>query len=80
MRRRRAARAALAAIQACVLLMPSETDLYFRVADNAAELPHRASAELLSIPSLWGHRAGHPVGLPVELAFIRTTVQQWLQT
>jgi homoserine O-acetyltransferase len=50
MRRRRAARAALAAIQGCVLLMPSETDLYFRVADNAAEPPHLRSAELLPIP------------------------------
>ena len=30
--------AALAAIRARVLLVPSETDLYFRVADNAAEL------------------------------------------
>jgi homoserine O-acetyltransferase len=30
--------------------MPSETDLYFRGADNAAELPHLRSAELLPIP------------------------------
>ncbi len=71
---------ALAAIQASVLLMPSETDLYFRVADNAAELPHLASAELLPIPSIWGHRAGNPVGLPAELTFVRTAVQTWLQT
>ena len=31
---------ALHAIKARVLLMPSATDLYFRVADNEAELPH----------------------------------------
>ena len=72
--------AALAAIRARVLLMPSETDLYFRVADNAAELPHLASAELLPIPSIWGHRAGSPAGLPAELAFVRTAVQRWLET
>ena len=72
--------AALAAIRARVLLMPSETDLYFRVADNAAELPHLASAELLPIPSIWGHRAGNPSGLPAELAFVRTAVQRWLES
>jgi homoserine O-acetyltransferase len=72
--------AALAAIQARVLLMPSETDLYFRVADNAAELPHLTSAELLPIPSSWGHAAGSPVGLPDELAFLRNAVQRWLDT
>jgi homoserine O-acetyltransferase len=72
--------AALATISARVLLMPSETDLYFRVADNAAELPHLKSAELLPIPSIWGHRAGNPAGLPTELAFVRTAVQRWLDT
>jgi homoserine O-acetyltransferase/O-succinyltransferase len=72
--------AALAAIQARVLLMPSETDLYFRVADNAAELPHLKSAELLPIPSIWGHRAGNPAGLSTELAFVRTAVQRCLET
>ena len=70
----------LSAIRARVLLMPSKTDLYFRVADNAAELPHLASAELLPIPSVWGHRAGSPAGLPAELAFVRTAVQRWLET
>jgi homoserine O-acetyltransferase/O-succinyltransferase len=72
--------AALSDIRARVLLMPSETDLYFRVADNAAELPHLPSAELLPIPSVWGHRAGNPVGLSAELAFVRTAVHRWLAT
>ncbi|MDQ2852374.1 MAG: homoserine acetyltransferase, partial [Actinomycetota bacterium] len=58
----------------------SETDLYFRVADNAAELPHLAQAELLPIPTIWGHRAGSPAGLPAELAFVRTAVRRWLDT
>ncbi|HET6605354.1 MAG TPA: alpha/beta fold hydrolase, partial [Rhodopila sp.] len=52
--------AALAAIQARVLLMPGETDLYFRTADNEAEMPYLRHAALKPIPSIWGHRAGNP--------------------
>ncbi len=70
--------AALAAIRAKVLLLPSETDLYFRVADNAAELPHLADAELRPIPSIWGHRAGAPAGIPEDRAFLRGAVREWL--
>lgn len=70
---------ALRAIQARVLLMPGETDLYFRVADNAAELPHLARAELRPIPSIWGHRAGNPVQDPADAAFIRAAVRAWLE-
>ncbi|WP_019588517.1 alpha/beta fold hydrolase [Deinococcus apachensis] len=69
---------ALAAIRARVLLMPGETDLYFRVADNAAELPHLRAGELRPIPSIWGHRAGSPAGLPEELAFLKSAVRAWL--
>jgi homoserine O-acetyltransferase len=70
---------ALAAIRAQVLLLPCETDLYFRVADNAAELPHLRDAELRAIPSVWGHRAGSPAGLPAETTFLRAAVADWLQ-
>lgn len=69
---------ALSSIRARVLLMPSETDLYFRVADNAAELPHLRSAELRPIPSVWGHRAGNPRSNPADDAFIRQAVADWL--
>ena len=51
-------KAALGSIQARVLYMPSETDLYFPVGDaryEAAMIPH---CTLLPIPSLWGHPAG----------------------
>jgi homoserine O-acetyltransferase len=58
--------------------MPGETDLYFRVADNAAELPHLAAAELLPIPSVWGHRAGNPSANPADAAFLATAVRRWL--
>ncbi len=70
--------AALRAITARVLLMPSETDLYFRVADNAAELPHLADGRLAPIPSIWGHRAGNPVANPADAAFIRREVRDLL--
>ena len=70
--------AALAGIEARVLLMPGETDLYFRVADNAAELPHLKHAALRPIPSIWGHRAGNPAVNPPDAAFLREAVRAWL--
>jgi len=69
---------ALRAIQARVLLMPGATDLYFRTADNEAELPHLRHASLRPIPSIWGHRAGNPVVNPADLEFIKTEVRAWL--
>jgi homoserine O-acetyltransferase len=70
--------AALRRITARVLLMPSETDLYFRVADNAAELPHLKQGRLAPIPSIWGHRAGNPVANPADAAFIKREVRALL--
>jgi homoserine O-acetyltransferase len=70
--------AALSTIKARVLLMPGETDLYFRVADNAAELPHLRNAALRPIPSMWGHRAGNPAVIPEDLAFLKANVREWL--
>ena len=69
---------ALRAIRARVLLMPGETDLYFRVADNKAELPYLATADLKPIPSIWGHRAGNPVPNPDDARFVRDAVRDWL--
>jgi homoserine O-acetyltransferase len=70
--------AALAAISARVLLMPGATDLYFRVADNEAELAHLRHGELATIPSIWGHRAGSPEGIPADLEFLTSHVRAWL--
>jgi homoserine O-acetyltransferase len=70
--------AALRAIRARVLLMPGTTDLYFRVADNEAEMPYLADAELAPIPSIWGHRAGNPNASPEDFAFVRDHVRRWL--
>ncbi len=69
---------ALAAITARVLLMPSATDLYFRVADNEAELGYLRHGELATIPSIWGHRAGSPAGIQAELEFLTRNVRSWL--
>jgi homoserine O-acetyltransferase len=69
---------ALGAIQARVLLMPGSTDLYFRVADNEAELPYLKHGELAVIESIWGHRAGSPGDIPADLAFLKAKVRSWL--
>jgi homoserine O-acetyltransferase/O-succinyltransferase len=70
---------ALRSIKAKVLLMPSETDLYFRVADNAAELTHLAKGALRPIPSIWGHRAGNPSAGPEDSAFLKAHVADLLR-
>jgi homoserine O-acetyltransferase len=70
--------AALQAIKAQVLLMPGSTDLYFRVADNEAELPFLRHAALRPIPSIWGHRAGNPVPNPEDTRFVKDAVRAWL--
>jgi homoserine O-acetyltransferase/O-succinyltransferase len=61
-----------------MLLMPSETDLYFRVADNAAELPYLATGTLRPIPSVWGHRAGNPSANPADADFLKAGVAELL--
>lgn len=66
--------AALRGIRAEVLLMPSRTDLYFRVEDNAAELPLLARGRLAPIESDWGHRAGNPVHRGADWTFLRDQV------
>ena len=59
--------------------MPSRTDLYFPVADNAAEAPHLADVQLRPIPTIWGHRAGSPAENLPDLAFLRKSVRDWLE-
>jgi len=69
---------ALAAIRARVLLMPGDHDLYFQVEENRLELQHLRNAELVPIPSVWGHRAGNPVNQPEDRAFIERHVKALL--
>jgi homoserine O-acetyltransferase len=51
-------RRALQSIAADVLYMPSETDLYFPVADAKTDVPWIPKVTFRPIPSIWGHRAG----------------------
>ncbi len=50
--------AALRAIRSRAFVMPSRTDLYFRLEDNEIEVAQMPNAELRVIPSVWGHLAG----------------------
>jgi homoserine O-acetyltransferase/O-succinyltransferase len=61
---------ALGAIKAKALIMPSQTDHYFMVEDNALEMPHLAHGELRPIPSIMGHLAGSMFGTPQDAAFL----------
>ena len=73
---------ALAAIKARVLLMPGQTDRYFDMRDNEAEiggLVNAKSAELHPIPSVHGHRAGNPINIPADRAFINAEISALLQ-
>jgi homoserine O-acetyltransferase len=73
---------ALAAIKARVLLMPGQTDRYFDMRDNEAEiggLINAKSAELHPIPSVHGHRAGNPINNPADRAFINAEISALLQ-
>ncbi len=69
---------ALGAIRARAIVMPSETDLYFRVEDNRREVASMQNAELRPIPSIWGHRAGNPAQNPEDCAFLRQAVRDLL--
>ena len=72
----------LAAIKAHMLLIPGQTDRYFDVRDNEAELGHLVnakSAELHPIPSIYGHRAGNPINNPADRAFINAEISALLQ-
>jgi len=69
--------AALRSIRARAIVMPSETDLYFRVRDNEIEVEHMPNAELRPIPSIWGHAAGRGAN-PADNAFIDAALRELL--
>ncbi len=69
---------ALRAIEARVLFMPSETDLYFPVADSEHEARLIRGAKLVPIPSIWGHGAGAGRG-PGDAAFLSQTIAAFLE-
>jgi homoserine O-acetyltransferase len=67
---------ALNRIRARTLVMPSATDLYFTPQDCAADARAISGARLLTIPSIWGHRAGNPYQNPEDARFIRNAVAE----
>lgn len=69
---------ALQAITAHSLIMPSETDLYFRLEDNRLEVEQMRRAQLLPIPSIWGHRAGAPSVNHEDAAFLTRAIRAHL--
>lgn len=69
---------ALKAIKAKALIMPSESDLYFRVEDNRLEVELMANARLLPIPSIWGHRAGAPTANRADAEFLTRAIKEIL--
>lgn len=69
--------AALAAITCRAIVMPGDTDLYFRVPDSAYEVAHMPRAELRPIPSKWGHGAGFGID-PADNAFVDKALAELL--
>ena len=72
--------AALRAIDIPFLMLPCETDLYFRVEDNEAELPYIALGQLRVIKSKSGHMAGLPGFSAADDAFIDGQLLEFLQS
>jgi homoserine O-acetyltransferase len=70
--------AALRAITAKTIMLPSATDLYFPVADNAWQMQHMRDAELRPIPSDWGHIAGAPGLHAPDMAFLDAALRELL--
>ena len=68
---------ALRSITAPVLYMPSETDLYFPLADAKYEAQFIQHVTLLPIPSLWGHPAGAGAN-PADRAFLNQAIAKFL--
>jgi homoserine O-acetyltransferase len=69
---------ALSSIKAQVLYMPSETDLYFPVADARYESQFIPHCTLLPIPSLWGHPAGAGAS-PADEKFLNDHIAAFLK-
>jgi homoserine O-acetyltransferase len=69
---------ALSSIKAQVLYMPSETDLYFPVADARYESQFIPHCTLMPIPSLWGHPAGAGAS-PADEKFLNDHIAAFLK-
>jgi homoserine O-acetyltransferase len=70
--------AALGAIKAPAIIMPSTTDLYFTIEDSQIETSMMPTAELRPIRSNWGHRAGNPQQSQEDTTAIKQAVKTLL--
>lgn len=70
-------KAALRAIKARTVVMPSERDLLFDVRDSEFSVQHMPNAELRIIRSNWGHVAGYGAN-PPDNQFIDTALNELL--
>lgn len=70
--------AALRSIKARALIMPCDTDMYFSVADNEAEVAQMPNAELKVVRSIWGHVMCVPGISPKDDAFVDAQVRRLL--
>jgi homoserine O-acetyltransferase len=68
---------ALRSIKVPLLYMPSETDLYFPIADARYEAPFIPKGTLMPIPSLWGHTAG-AASNPTDAKFLNENIASFL--
>lgn len=69
--------AALRSIQARVLYMPCETDMYFHIDALAHEAQFIPDVQYTVIPSLWGHFAGGGSS-PEDMAFVNQAIIEFL--
>lgn len=68
---------ALSTVSAKVMLMPSQTDLYFPPEDSRAEADCLQNVIYRPIPSIWGHLAG--IGMnPEDNVFLDAAIQECL--
>ena len=70
---------ALRSIQARVLLMPSETDQYFLAADVVNDSRFIPDAEVVQIPTVWGHTGGGGVD-PAANRFINRKIKEFFDS
>ena len=71
---------ALGAITARACILPGATDLYFQVEDNRREVAQMPNAQMMVIPSDWGHRAGSAAAPPADAQFVDDALKGLLAT
>ncbi|GAB2947698.1 alpha/beta fold hydrolase [Nonomuraea fastidiosa] len=69
--------AALGSIQAKLIALPAEKDLYFPPEDEVRAVRHIPNGEVRVIPGIWGHMSGGGAN-PADAAFIDAAVRELL--